>query len=609
MGSDIRSLLEALERPSNLGRVRQLAATIFFGKSMVHAGSLADESIYQIQDQLQVLADVMLKKGLAAFAANIESNAEIMSRMVAGNHGERNITDFAHVMELMASLSTGRGCTPSKALEIFNELIEIDDNNELVSRRVESDADAVKVLTIHAAKGLQFPCVIVADLWKPVVNRSSKGTIFYDEDRTRKIEIINAMPEERDLKRSQAVARLLNDEILQETKRLLYVALTRPQHYLGILRTQASSILQESIQLPDARAPLNEPPEIQLEGGEPMVELQLATFPAVTRTWMRTSFSGIASVHRSKDNNHFGSPANGFDEQKDQFDESDESNDDETFSQPHSSDNLPASAAFGSIIHEILENTDPSVHPLQEEIQRVVNDRVVSNQLRHLRDDICTMLSDAMTTPFGHPLGELSLSSFSKADRLVEVDFDLGLASLTRGICVRDIGCTLVEMLDDHDPLWEYSHFLVNSDSRILIGGLLTGSIDAVLRMPNCANGKTQFIICDYKSNRLPAETSGNSLHAYAPDRLWIAMKHHHYPLQALLYGTALFRMLRWRAPDLDPDEAITGIVYAFLRGMRGSTTPVDKNGRRFGVVTWRAPAGLWKKLSDVLAGNKGTGN
>jgi exodeoxyribonuclease V beta subunit len=50
----------------------------------------------------------------------------------------------------------------------------------LVSRRVESDVDAVQIMTIHSAKGLQFPCVIVADLWKesPV-----KGApVFYNKN-------------------------------------------------------------------------------------------------------------------------------------------------------------------------------------------------------------------------------------------------------------------------------------------------------------------------------------------------------------------------------------------------------------------------------------------
>ena len=80
-------------------------------------------------------------------------------------------------------------------------------------------------------------------------------------------------------------------------------------------------------------------------------------------------------------------------------------------------------------------------------------------------------------------------------------------------------------------------------------------------------------------------------------------MEVHHYPMQAILYGTALYRMLRWRRPRANPDQCIVGIVYVFTRGMKGADTPIDNQGRRYGVFTWRAPAGLWQKLSDLLAG------
>jgi exodeoxyribonuclease V beta subunit len=94
-----------------------------------------------------------------------------------------------------------------------------------------------------------------------------------------------------------------------------------------------------------------------------------------------------------------------------------------------------------------------------------------------------------------------------------------------------------------------------------------------------------------------------NPLQAYAPERIVQAMEIHHYPLQAILYGTALYRMLRWRLPQANPNQCIVGIAYTFTRGMKGADTPIDNEGRRYGVFTWRAPEGLWKELSDLLAG------
>jgi exodeoxyribonuclease V beta subunit len=79
-------------------------------------------------------------------------------------------------------------------------------------------------------------------------------------------------------------------------------------------------------------------------------------------------------------------------------------------------------------------------------------------------------------------------------------------------------------------------------------------------------------------------------------------MADHHYPLQALLYGAAVFRLLRWRLPEANPDTAIVGVLYAFVRGMLGSNTPADSEGRRSGVFFWKPPAGLWQQLSDLLS-------
>ena len=133
------------------------------------------------------------------------------------------------------------------------------------------------------------------------------------------------------------------------------------------------------------------------------------------------------------------------------------------------------------------------------------------------------------------------------------------------------------------------------------VGGLLTGSIDALLRLPESTPEHPRLLITDYKSNKLHTSSMPGPLRAYHPDRLAAAMAEHHYPLQALLYGTAVFRLLRWRLPQVDPDDCIAGVAYAFIRGMKGPDTPTDEQGRRYGVFLWQAPRGLWQQLSDLL--------
>jgi exodeoxyribonuclease V beta subunit len=136
----------------------------------------------------------------------------------------------------------------------------------------------------------------------------------------------------------------------------------------------------------------------------------------------------------------------------------------------------------------------------------------------------------------------------------------------------------------------------------IPLAGLINGSIDAVLRIEVPGTGP-QLYITDYKSNRLDGEDDTQLIDAYHPARLVQPMRHHHYPLQAIIYGVAVHRFLRWRAPHLDSDDVIAGVAYFFVRGMLADPDLVDGNGCPYGVFQWKAPRGLWSALSDALAG------
>ena len=72
------------------------------------------------------------------------------------------------------------------------------------------------------------------------------------------------------------------------------------------------------------------------------------------------------------------------------------------------------------------------------------------------------------------------------------------------------------------------------------------------------------------------------------------------YPLQALLYGVALHRYLRWRLPGYDPRRHLGGVLYLFVRGMCGPDTPV-RHGAPCGVLGWGPSPELTVELSDLL--------
>jgi len=610
MAFDIRSLLEAMERPSDVGRVRRAAATVFFGHSLAEVGGLSDENsreIERVQDTLLAFSAILSKKGIATLGATIEADGAVMTRIAQGQHGERNVTDFLHVIELMDSAGPGKGCSADHAQSIFSRLAAMDPKHELVARRVESDADAIRIYTIHAAKGLEFPCVIVADLWKdPEAGGDKKPALFYDDDGTRKLDLGFALEKEW----AHAKQRQKEAEI-EESKRLIYVAATRAQHYLAVLvgrirptdtKPNPLSILQQTLTLPEMSGP-NGLTQLQRElkdGTEDATPLTLAPPPKVERTFRRMSFTGITAGRGHGRDRAFDPEGGGYDEV-----ESTGGPSLPALPEPAAVSrdviDLPAGVAVGRVVHEIFEYVDTAKRPLEAEVRRVVEERATSGRLKERHSDLIKVVTETLETPLGGPFGELTFGSIKPEDRLSELTFDMGLVSLIDGVRANAIGKLLEAELPESDILHHYATLLAGKAFDVPVGGLLTGSIDALLRLPGSTPDKPRLLIADYKSNKLHKNDMLDPLRAYAPDRLVVAMAEHHYPLQALLYGTAVHRMLRWRLPKADPDECIAGMAYAFIRGMKGESTPVDHKGHRYGVFAWQAPPGLWKKLSDLL--------
>jgi exodeoxyribonuclease V beta subunit len=92
--------------------------------------------------------------------------------------------------------------------------------------RLESDAELVKVITVHKSKGLEYPLVYLpfAVTARKVERRNRSFFEFSDTQGVRQIDM--ALTDE-------ALA-LVEQARLQEDLRLLYVALTRARHFLWL---------------------------------------------------------------------------------------------------------------------------------------------------------------------------------------------------------------------------------------------------------------------------------------------------------------------------------------------------------------------------------------
>ena len=613
MAGHVRSLLELMARITDVGRTRRVASTPFFALSLRHEQDISDTDLQRIQNRVNELRSVLQSGGIASLAGAMSADDQMMTRLTKGSSGERHVTDFAHVMDVLHATTEGKPCSPSHALEVFISLIDADATSDLVSRRVESDVDAVQIMTIHSAKGLQFPCVVVSDLWKE--STTVRGApVFYNQNQ-RVVDIVHGLSDPTDASRGAAKIAVKAAENA-EMSRLLYVALTRTMYHLAVLvADDPKSLLATSIpQMPPKRvlASVATLKDYQGKHSKPDAsKFRCAQMSASTvQSYRRTSFSGIMDIRsKSQRRDYFEAPGHGNDEFGKEVNElmSAENILLVDHLQSIAIPGLPSGKNVGDQIHNILEIVDTSVRPLRDEVRRAVEQVATSSLLRGYHEPLTTMLTRALETPFGGAFGDVSFADIDPNDRLAEMDFEMTVALSHANIQVSDIGRVLLSVLSPTDVLRDYATALTDDSFDIPIAGLINGSLDALLRLPGSTSEQPLLAITDYKSNKMHRDGDATPIAGYSPQHIQEKMEEAHYILQALIYGASVYRMLRWRLPNANHDACIKGIAYGFLRGMVGPDTPVDANGHRYGVFTWQAPAGLWSALSDLFAGKKPT--
>ena len=143
-------------------------------------------------------------------------------------YGERGDQAVANVHKLLDLAREFRG-----PLTDFAVRLDLLTNEEEQEGEALLDADALHILTVHAAKGLEFPIVVVPDLAARFNFQNSAPALI---DKEKGIGL-RALDPEQDYKRTSSFVRtLINRNASRrqraEEKRLLYVACTRARDHL-----------------------------------------------------------------------------------------------------------------------------------------------------------------------------------------------------------------------------------------------------------------------------------------------------------------------------------------------------------------------------------------
>ena len=225
-------LLEAIEQPSSRPRAAAVALTPFVGMTASQVAG-GDETVWEnLHARLHRWADVLRRVGVASLSRYIMADGELSGRILADVDGERRLTDLTHIGELLhAEAAAGQLGAPALRAwlgrRIEESAAELSGSDER-SRRLESDADAVQVLTVHRAKGLEFGVVYCPYLWDPGQSpRIGQPLVYHDaaEPHRRMLDVGGG--DDRTARERHQIA---VDEQRGEDLRLLYVALTRARH-------------------------------------------------------------------------------------------------------------------------------------------------------------------------------------------------------------------------------------------------------------------------------------------------------------------------------------------------------------------------------------------
>ncbi|HET8603747.1 MAG TPA: UvrD-helicase domain-containing protein [Marmoricola sp.] len=636
-------VLEAMEQPSRSARVRAAGLTSFFGLDAEDLAGDGDRVTEELSATVRAWGQLFADRGVAAVFETAVAQGGLEARVLARVDGERLLTDLRHVAESLHVVAARERLGLVALLAWLREQMSEDvvETATERTRRLDSDARAVQLVTVHGSKGLQYPVVLLpfaSDRW----TGSKPDVLRYHDEQGRRVVHVGGVAS-----RPAALDERHRAEDAGESLRLLYVAMTRAQSRLvawwaagnnapaSPLNRLLLGRKRGAVRCPATLTPPGDREVVawlrawESHGGPEVVRAEPAVLaprqlpadeePLVVRTftrtvdtsWRRTSYTALSSPALAE-----AVAALGVASEPEVVPRDDEAVPDlaagtsgelsEAPLSPMAA--LPVGATFGSLVHAVLEHADPAAPDhdgdLRAELRRVIDEQLVWWPQELDREQLADALLAVCDSPLGPLAGGTTLRQTGAADRLCELDFELPLGGgdlrADSVACSRleDLAPLLRRHLPEGDPVRAYADAL----AQPLLGGqqlvgYLTGSVDVVLRV-----GGGRFLVVDYKTNWLGPRDEPLTAAAYSPGALAEAMGHSDYPLQALLYAVVLHRFLRWRLPGYDPECHLGGVLYLYLRGMCGPATPVVE-GQPCGVFSWRPPVALVEELSDLLDG------
>ncbi len=610
---ELLEVLLAVERPNQKARVRAALTTAIIGVTGTDLALLeqADAEWDEYVTLLRRVRETWEEAGFTRAFRVLMDACSTPARLGGLAGGERRITNLRHLSERVHHACTtdrlalhGAVAWLATTVEANAEEAQETDSDVL---RLESDAPAVQVVTIHAAKGLEYPITFVPFLWDAPGFGADRKRNLRGNDAVRPyapyLDVDLEQSAERDVRLAQC-----ERAHTAESRRLAYVALTRARHHCVVYLAPYSKLPTSPLA---GLVFAGEPDPAAVKGdtaiaaaldrlaGRSEATIGADAFDVGARSaaptsavggavqarkftrrrfdtwWRRTSFSQLrkgpegALVPQA--------PGRGA------ADEAEEADVAETAdaAEPVALADFERSARFGDVIHDAFEHHDFTAgvdaleHGVATQIRR---HRLPNADAALLAAGLQTSLET--TLPGGFTLGDVPV-----ADTLKELAFHIPIAGGERaGNRGWLTSASLARIFEEHraqpGPVTDAAVTSIRQRRFFPVQGYLYGLMDLVARRDG------RYYLVDYKSSYL-----GPTAADYGPQALARHMAEHQYLLQYHLYLVALHRYLQRRVANYGYERDFGGVLYLFVRGMVGQGDT--------GIFFDRPPARLVDALSE----------
>jgi exodeoxyribonuclease V beta subunit len=625
---DLERVLDGVLDPGSAGARKRALATTLIGEDAASIDRL-DEEPERLEvwlERFQSWQELWSGRGFLRMFRQLLREVGAADRLLGQQGGERRLTNLLHLGELLERASVERQLGPAALLDWLGEQRRDDSNRgEHTEIRLESDTDAVKVLTIHKSKGLEFPIVYCPFLWSGSLVSNSVGTprLFHEGGKA-----FLDIDVEKD--RRQDHIDIAKREGVAEEIRLAYVALTRAQHRCSIIWAAARNHgaaafsfvwrpdpallasgelkLNRLDKLADADIARDFERIAEASGGgiafrwlpwrhtaEPLPRpapdarpLSARKIEVPVRAFERTeSFSGLT---RHAHDTHAEASVEPDELARDHDEEASAPLDlgEGDPQAPIVLLDFPRGPRAGNFFHEIFENID-FVDAAGEDILEVAAQKFESfGYAREFPAEECDRLLalavNAVTDALDAPLRSdgLRLADVAREKRFNELEFRIPVARGGARVSPERLAAAFAEHPSAGVPA-SYAERLKTLGFEAL-RGYLKGFIDLVFVHEG------RWYVVDYKTNHL-----GDSIGEYDSARMQREMADSHYYLQYHLYTLAVDRFLRRVEPGYSYETSFGGVFYLFVKGM--------KPGQRTGVFFEKPPASRLAALSALFDG------